>query len=118
MTADNQYSTGLDPNPANYTPLSPLTFIERAASVYPERRAQVYGDKTYSWAETYRRCRQFASALRQNGIEADDTVALMLPNVPAMFEAHYAIPMAGAVPSLNVSAAAAVAMFEVVRRRG
>jgi len=97
MSSGSQYSTDLDKNAANYSPLSPLTFIERAASVYPERIAQIYADKRYSWAETYRRCRRFASALQQHGIEADDTVALMLPNIPAMFEAHYAIPMAGAV---------------------
>ena len=97
LSSASQYSTDLDKNAANYSPLSPLTFIERAASVYPERVAQIYADKRYSWAETYRRCRRFASALQQRGIEADDTVALMLPNIPAMFEAHYAIPMAGAV---------------------
>jgi fatty-acyl-CoA synthase len=97
MSSASQYSTDLDKNAANYSQLSPLTFIERAASVYPERVAQIYADKRYSWAETYRRCRRFASALQQRGIEADDTVALMLPNIPAMFEAHYAIPMAGAV---------------------
>jgi fatty-acyl-CoA synthase len=97
MSSSSQYSTDLDKNVANYSPLSPLTFIERAASVYPERVAQIYADKRYSWAETYRRCRRFASALQQRGVEADDTVALMLPNIPAMFEAHYAIPMANAV---------------------
>ena len=97
MSSSSQYSTDLDKNVANYSPLSPLTFIERAASVYPERVAQIYADKRYSWAETYRRCRRFASALQQRGVEADDTVALMLPNIPAMFEAHYAIPMSGAV---------------------
>ena len=97
MSPVSQYSTDLDKNAANYSPLSPLTYIERAASVYPARLAQIYGDKRYSWGETYRRCRRFASALQQHGIKADDTVALMLPNIPAMFEAHYAIPMAGAV---------------------
>ncbi len=97
LSTASQYSTGLDKNAANFSSLSPLTFIERAASVYPERIAQIYADKRYSWAETYRRCRLFASALRQRYIEADDTVALMLPNIPTIFEAHYAIPMAGAV---------------------
>jgi len=97
MSSVSQYSTDLDKNAANYSSLSPLTFIERAAAVYPARLAQVYGDKRYSWAETYRRCRQFASALQRHGVQADDTVALMLPNIPAMFEAHYAVPMAGAV---------------------
>ena len=76
-----QYSTDLDKNAANYSPLSPLTFIERAASVYPKRIAQIYGDKRYSWAETYNRCRRFASALKKHGVKDNDTVALMLPNV-------------------------------------
>jgi fatty-acyl-CoA synthase len=97
MSSVSQYSTDLDKNAANYSPLSPLTFIERAAAVYPARLAQIYGDKRYSWADTYRRCRQFASALQRHGVQADDTVALMLPNIPAMFEAHYAIPMSGGV---------------------
>jgi fatty-acyl-CoA synthase len=97
MSSVSQYATDLDKNAANYSPLSPLTYIERAATVYPARLAQIYGDKRYSWEETYRRCRQFASALQRHGVQADDTVALMLPNIPAMFEAHYAVPMAGAV---------------------
>jgi len=97
MKSDNQYSTGLDKNPANYTPLSPLTFIERAASVYPHRCALIYGDKRQSWAQTYSRCRQLASALQRRGLQQDDTVAVMLPNVPAMYEIHFAIPMAGGV---------------------
>jgi len=114
MSSSSQYSTDLDKNAANYSPLSPLTFIERAASVYPERLAQIYADKRYSWAETYRRCCRFASALQQRGIEADDTVALMLPNIPAMFEAHYAIPMAGAViHGLNIRLDADAIAFQL-----
>lgn len=114
MSSSNQYSADLGKNAANYSPLSPLTFIERAASVYPERCAQIYGDIRYSWAQTYRRCRRFASALKQHGIEAEDTVALMLPNVPAMFEAHYAIPMAGAViHGLNIRLDAAAIAFQL-----
>lgn len=114
MSSVSQYSSDLDKNAANYSPLSPLTFIERAASVYPERVAQIYADKRYSWAETYRRCRRFASALQQRGIEADDTVALMLPNIPAMFEAHYAIPMAGAViHGLNIRLDADAIAFQL-----
>ena len=95
--SNSQYSTDLDRNPANYTQLSPLTFLERAAAVYPEHGAIVYREHRQTWAETYSRCRRFASALRKNGIGPDDTVALMLPNVPAMCEAHFAIPMTGAV---------------------
>ena len=93
----SQYSTDLDANPANYTPLSPLTFLERAAAVYPDYPALIYGDLRRDWAETYRRCRRFAAALDKLGVGKDDTVAVMLPNVPAMYEAHFAIPMAGAV---------------------
>jgi len=110
----NQYSTDLDKNEANYSSLSPLTFIERAATVYPEHCAQIYGDKRYSWAETYNRCRRLASALRQHGVGAEDTVALMLPNIPAMFEAHYAIPMAGAViHALNIRLDADTVAFQL-----
>jgi fatty-acyl-CoA synthase len=109
-----QYSTGLDKNPANYSPLSPLTFIERAASVYPQRIAQIYGDQHYTWSETYNRCRRFASALRKNGVKDSDTVALMLPNVPAMYEAHFAIPMAGAVINgLNIRLDAEAIAFQL-----
>ena len=114
MSSVSQYSTDLDKNAANYSPLSPLTFIERAAAVYPARLAQIYGDKRYSWAETYRRCRQFASALRKHGVQAEDTVALMLPNIPAIFEAHYAIPMAGAViHGLNIRLDADAIAFQL-----
>lgn len=95
--SNSQYSTDLDKNAANYSPLSPLTFIERAAAVYPERCALVYDETRRSWCETYRRCRRFAGALRQHGVTTDDAIALMLPNVPAMYEAHFAIPMAGAI---------------------
>jgi fatty-acyl-CoA synthase len=101
--SDSQYSTDLDKNAANYSPLSPLTFIERAAAVFPERCAVIYNNSRRSWRETYRRCCRFASALRQHGVTKDATVATMLPNVPAMYEAHFAIPMAGAViHALNV----------------
>jgi fatty-acyl-CoA synthase len=114
MSSVSQYSTDLDKNAANYTPLSPLTFIERAAAVYPARAAIVYRELEQSWAETYRRCRRFASALRRHGIGPDDTVALMLPNVPAMCEAHFAVPMAGAViHGLNIRLDADVIAFQL-----
>jgi len=110
----SQYDTDLDKNPANYTPLSPSTFLERAAAVYPERIAQIHGERRYSWAQTYERCRRLASALQQRGIAADETVALMLPNIPAMFEAHYAIPMAGAViHALNIRLDADAIAFQL-----
>lgn len=91
------YTQGLDKNPANYVAQSPLTFIERAALVYPQRPAVIHGSVKRNWSQTYARCRQFASALTQHGIQRFDTVAVMLPNIPAMVEAHFAIPMTGAV---------------------
>lgn len=111
---NSQYSKDLDKNAANYSPLSPLTFIERAAAVYPERCAVVYNETRRSWSETYRRSRRFASALRQHGVTTDDTVALMLPNVPAMYEAHFAIPMAGAIiHALNIRLDADAIAFQL-----
>jgi len=97
MTENNQYSTDLDKNPANFTPLSPLTFIERAASVYPKQTALVYGGIRRNWSETYARCRRLASALSKRGIQSGDTVAVLLPNIPAMYEVHFGVPMTGAV---------------------
>jgi len=91
------YNLGLDKNPANYVPLSPLSFLRRAAAVYPERVAVVHGHHRHNWRETYLRCRRLASALQRRGVGAGDTVAVMAPNIPAVFEAHYGIPMAGAV---------------------
>ncbi|MDB5869808.1 MAG: acyl-CoA synthetase [Polaromonas sp.] len=82
---------------ANYAALSPLSFIERSAEVYPERLAIVHGDLRRSWAEVFSRCRQLASALQRHGIGKGDTVAVMLPNTPPMVEAHFGIPAAGAV---------------------
>ena len=93
----NAYQQGLDKNKANFAALTPLSFIARAADVFPHKTSIIYGDLRYNWAQTYERCRRFASALQQRGIGKGDTVAVMLPNVPAMLEAHFAIPMAGAV---------------------
>ncbi|HLS87930.1 MAG TPA: acyl-CoA synthetase [Burkholderiales bacterium] len=91
------YARDLDRNPANHVPLTPLSFIERAAAVYPRQIAVVYGDYRATWAETYARCRRLASALSRRGIGVGDTVAVMLPNIPAMYEAHFGVPMCGAV---------------------
>ena len=91
------FDQDLPPNAANHAPLSPLAFIERTAEVYPQRLAIVHGDVRQDWATTYRRCRQLASALVQAGIGKNDTVAVMLPNTPPMVEAHFGVPMAGAV---------------------
>ncbi len=110
----SQYETDLDKNAANFTQLSPLTFLERAAAVYPERCAQIYRERSVSWAETYARCRRFASALQKLGVGKDDSVALMLPNVPAMFEAHFAIPMTGGViHGLNIRLDADAIAFQL-----
>jgi fatty-acyl-CoA synthase len=84
-------------NDANFAPLSPLSFIERTADVYPERTAVVHGSLRRTWAQTYARCRQLASALTKHGLGKGDTVAVMLPNTPPMVECHFGIPMAGAV---------------------
>src|SRR3954469_6378923 len=84
-------------NEANFTALSPLSFLERAADVYPRRIAVVHGDLRRTWGEVYQRCRRLASALQRAGLGQGDTVAVMLPNVPPMVEAHFGIPMAGAV---------------------
>ncbi|WP_066265791.1 acyl-CoA synthetase [Hydrogenophaga palleronii] len=88
---------GLAKNAANFVALSPVSFLERAARVHPQRAALVYGDLRQSWADTYERCRRFAAALSARGIGPGDTVAVMLPNTPAMFEAHFGVPMNGAV---------------------
>jgi fatty-acyl-CoA synthase len=93
----HRYETGLDKNEANFVALSPLSFIQRSAAVYPERVAVIYGARRQTWSDTYARCRRLASGLKQRGIGPGDTVAVMLPNVPAMFEAHFAVPMTGAV---------------------
>jgi len=93
----NIYEQHLDKNPANYEALSPLTFIKRAALLYPNYEAVVHGELSRSWLSTYKRCILLASALKKQGVKVGDTVATMLPNIPEMFEAHFAIPMAGAV---------------------
>ena len=84
-------------NAANFTALTPLSFLARAAAVYPDKLAIVHGDVRYTYREFYARCRQFADALRRRGIGPGDTVAVLAPNIPALLEAHYGVPMAGAV---------------------
>ena len=84
-------------NEANFAPLTPLLFIERTAEVYPERLAIVHGGLRQTWSQTYDRCRRLASSLRRAGVGKNDTVAVMLPNTPPMVEAHFGVPMAGAV---------------------
>ena len=91
------YDQDLPRNEANFAPISPLGFIERTAEVYPDRLAIVHGSLRQTWAETYARTRRLASALQRAGIGKNDTVAVMLPNTPPMVEAHFGVPMAGAV---------------------
>ncbi|HQO30146.1 MAG TPA: AMP-binding protein, partial [Accumulibacter sp.] len=93
----NIYQQGLDKNAANYTPLSPLTFIERTAYIYPQRTAVIHGQRRYTWLETYTRVRRLASALADHGIGEGDTVAAMLNNTPEMIECHFGVPVLGAV---------------------
>lgn len=97
MTELCSFNQVLEKNAANYVPLSPLSFIKRAAIVYPDRAAVIYEDKTYTWHQTYGRCCQLASVLKGFGISRGDTVSVMLPNIPAMNEAHFGVPMVGAV---------------------
>jgi fatty-acyl-CoA synthase len=102
----------LPKNQATYAPLTPLTFIERAAYVYPDRLAIVHGAERRTWKQTYARCRRLASALARRGIGKNDTVALMAPNLPAMYEAHFGVPMCGAVlNTLNTRLDAAAIAF-------
>ena len=93
----NPYETNLDRNPANYVALTPLSFIERTASVYPDHISVIHGNQRFTWSETYARCRRLASALQRRGIEPGDTVAVLAPNVPATYEASFGVAMAGAV---------------------
>lgn len=91
------YNQDLEKNPANFEQLSPLSFLARTALIYPDREAVVHGDIRRNWRETDERCRRLASALAARGIRKGDTVAAMLPNIPEMFEAHFGVPMIGAV---------------------
>ena len=113
MTA-NPYETGLARNPANYQPLTPLTFLRRAAAVFPNHTAVIHGAARVSYGDFERRSRQLASALTRRGISKGDTVSVMLSNTPAMLEAHYGVPMTGAVlHSLNTRLDAAIIAFQL-----
>ena len=102
-TSANPYDIGLDKSAANYVPLTPIGFLVRSASVYPNRLAVVHGERRYNWREALERCRRLASALTARGVGRGDTVALMAPNIPEAFEAHFGVPMAGAVlNALNI----------------
>jgi fatty-acyl-CoA synthase len=106
------FETGLDKNGANHQPLSPLSFLPRAAAVFPARTAVVHGDTSVTWAEAFTRCRRLASALARRGIGAGDCVAVMAPNIPPLWEAHFGVPVLGAVlNALNVRLDAATIAF-------
>ncbi len=108
------YNTGLDKTSANYIALSPLSFLAKAAAVYPDRIALIHGPRRISWSETYIRCRRLASALMRRGIGAGDTVAVMAPNIPATYEASFGVPMLGAIlNTLNIRLDAEVIAFQL-----
>ncbi|HTR17136.1 MAG TPA: AMP-binding protein, partial [Acetobacteraceae bacterium] len=101
--ASQLYSFGLEKNAANFAQLTPLTYLARSATVFPDRVAIIHGDRRITWAQTYERCRRLASALRRRGVKPGTTVAVLAPNTPAMVEAHFGVPMAGAVlNTLNI----------------
>ena len=109
---ENIYQRDLDRVPANFQPLTPLSFLEWSAAVYPDKCAVIHGDARYSYAEFHGRCHRLASALAGRGLGAGDTVVVMAPNVPAMLEAHYGVPMTGAVlNALNYRLDAATIAF-------
>ena len=91
------YEKNLEKNKANFVPLTPLTFLVRAKEIYPNYEAVIYEDRNYTWSEVYKRCVKFASALSKIGIKKGDTVSFLAFNTPEIFEAHYSVPMTGAV---------------------
>src|ERR1700761_8022577 len=110
----NQYDIGLDKTPANFVALTPLSFLARTAAIYPNHVSAVYEDRIFTWSQTYSRCRRFASFLADRDIGHGDTVAAMLPNIPAMNELHFAVPMVGAVlNALNIRLDAASIAFQL-----
>ena len=110
----NQYDIGLDKTPANFVALTPLSFLARTAAIYPDHVSTVYEGRVFTWSQTYARCRRFASYLAGRNIGHGDTVAVMLPNIPAMNELHFAVPMAGAVlNALNIRLDAASIAFQL-----
>jgi fatty-acyl-CoA synthase len=110
----NQYNIGLDKTAANYVPLTPISFLVRSATVYPDLISTIYEGRSFTWSQTYARCRRFASYLASRNIGEGDTVAAMLPNIPAMNEIHFAVPMAGAVlNALNIRLDATSIAFQL-----
>lgn len=113
MTA-NPYALNLDKNPANHQPLTPITHLQRTADVHPEHTAIIHGSQRISYKDFYQRCRRLGSALSQNYIGPGDTVSVMLSNTPPMLEAHYGVPMVGAVlHSINTRLDPAIIAFQM-----
>ena len=96
MTIRN-YKTGLEKNKANYVPLSPVTFLKRTADIFPNYTSIISENNKFTWESTFTRCKLFASSLKKRKIKKGDTVSIIAPNSSAMYEAHFAIPMIGAV---------------------
>src|ERR1051325_8472670 len=110
----NAYDIDLDRNPANFQPLTPLPFRERAAAVYPKHTAIIHGPLRRSYAEFYARARRLASALARHGVKRGDTVSVMLANTPPMLEAHYGVPMTqGVLNTLNTRLDAPIIAFSL-----
>ena len=110
----NPFNENLDKNPANYQPLTPLQFLQRAALVYPNHIAIIHGNQRFTYAEFYARCRRLASALKAQGLGEGDTVSAMLANTPPMLEVHYAVPMIGAVlHTINTRLDAPIVAFQL-----
>lgn len=110
----NPFNQNLDQNPANHQPLTPLTFLERAASVFPDQVAIIHGDLRQNYLNLYTRSVKLSSALNKAGIKRGDTVSALLPNTPAMLECHYGVPMSGAIlHSINTRLDAAVISFQL-----
>ena len=97
MTANNAYEYHLDKNSANFLPLSPIGFLERSARIYPHYFSLIHNNLCFTWEETYARCNKLASALSNLGIQRGETVSIIAPNIPALYEAHFGVPMSGAV---------------------
>ena len=93
----NHYDTNLNKNNANFVPLTPLSFLQRAKDVYPNYEAIIYEERKYTWSDVHKRCLKFASALEKIGVKKGDTVSFLAFNTPEIFEAHYSVPMTGAV---------------------
>lgn len=110
----HMFDKDLERNSANYEPLSPIGFLERAASVFPNKTAIIHGLLRRDYQAFYARSRQLASALSSHGIKRGDTVSVMLANTPPMLEAHYGVPMVGAVlHSMNTRLDAAIIAFQL-----